>query len=1009
MKKLTSQNFRKTKSFLFVLLLQMLVTAAISQVRISGKVIGADGKGIPGISVTIRNTAFGAASDIEGNYSINANIKPGNYILDFTGIGFKSKEQAVQVGTAVSYTSDVQITEDVLGMDEVVVTGTGVATKKRQLGNSIATVSGRDLLKGGATSVDMALQGKVAGAQVNQNSGNPAGGISVRLRGPSTISGSSDPLYIIDGVIVNNDSRQLIDLGGYAQNRLVDLNPNDIERIEIIKGAAAAAIYGSRANNGVVQIFTKKGREGKPQISFSTQVKSSSLRKKMDYNQVPFRYTNLASNADKTTTPVQRYDYQDLIFQNGIGTENSVSVSGGSAGTKYYVSLNNLYNQGIIKETDFSRNGIRLNLQQKISNLVSLNVNAAYSYSSSHELPNGGINEAYGALTGFIFANNFVNPAKDPVTGLYPPVGGNNLRRTNPLEAIDRFDFEQRTGRLVASGQLVFKPMAGLNIEYTSGVDNYTQVATAYIPPKNTTPSYDGGFARRADATILQVNNDINISYQKNIQDNIQSTTSLGGTLQYIRTNTFGATAQQLGAFGSTINNGTISAGEFRSEQSIRGAFLQQTFGFFNRYFITGAIRADASSVYGEDERTQIYKKISGSYLISNEKFWGDNLKKIISSLKLRAAYGESGNLTAIGAFDRQTNYAPVIYSGQAGYTAPALLGNFNVKPERQNEIEVGFDMSLFRDRISIEFSYFTKDVKDLILNRTLAPSTGFVNRLVNIGTMKNDGFEFLIRGVPVDKKDLRWVSSLSYLTNKNVVDGVEGNGVLPFAGGFSQVAAVNGGPLGAYYSTFFARNPDGTFLLDAGGLPQRERGIQLPNGKYTIQRTAGGQPSGNILSKIIGNPLPKHVISFINEVDYKKFSFRMQWDAMQDFDVFNFTKRVGDRDLYGGLKGYEDELNGVVPKGTSTALFSIFENWIEDGSFVKLREVSVSYQLNPAFLKKNSLRLTLSGRNLLSFDNYSGWDPETNAAGQDNAVRGFDFVEVPLPRVIMFGINLNF
>jgi TonB-linked SusC/RagA family outer membrane protein len=996
------------RAFSFALLLQLATVLAVAQVQISGKVTGTDGKGIPSVSVQIRNTNFGTTTDVNGNYSFKATIKAGAYVMEFSGIGFKNATSSF-TAAAADITVNATITEDVLGLDEVVVTGTGVATRKRQLGNSIATVSGRELTRGGATSVDMALQGKVAGAQVNQNSGNPAGGISVRLRGPSTISGSSDPLYIIDGVIVNNDSRQLIDLGGYAQNRLVDLNPNDIERIEIIKGAAAAAIYGSRANNGVVQIFTKKGKEGKPQISFSTQVKSSSLRKKMEFNEVPFRYTNLANNADKTTAAVQRYDYQDMIFRNAFGTENGVSLSGGSAGTKYYVSLNNLYNQGIVKATDFNRNGIRLNLQQKISNLASLNVNAAYSYSSSHEIPNGGINEAYGALTGFIFANNFVNPVKDPVTGIYPAVGGNNLRRTNPLEAIDRFDFQQSTGRLVASAQLVLKPMAGLNIEYTSGVDNYTQTATGYIPPKNTTPSYDGGFARRADATILQLNNDINISYQKKITENIQSTTSLGGTLQYTRTNTFGATAQQLGAFGSTINNGTISAGEFRSELTILGAFLQQTFGLYNRYFITAAVRADASSVYGEDNRTQVYKKFSGSYLISNEKFWGDKLRNVISSLKLRAAYGESGNLTAIGAFDRQTNYAPVIYSGQAGYVAPALLGNFTVKPERQNETEVGFDMSLLKDRVSIEFSYFTKDVKDLILNRTLAPSTGFNNRLVNVGTMKNKGFEFLIRAVPVDKRNFRWVSSLSYLTNKNVVNGVEGNGVLPFAGGFSQVAAVNGGPLGAYYSTFFARNTDGSLLLDANGLPQRERGIQLANGQYTIQRTTGGQPSGNILSKIIGNPLPKHVISFINELEYKKFTFRMQWDAMQEFDVFNFTKRVGDRDLYGGLKGYEDELNGKVPKGTSTALFSIFENWIEDGSFVKLREVSLSYELNPKFLKKNSLRFTLSGRNLLSIDKYSGWDPETNAAGQDNAVRGFDFVEVPLPRTILFSVNLNF
>ena len=190
--------------------------------------------------------------------------------------------------------------------------------------------------------------------------------------------------------------------------------------------------------------------------------------------------------------------------------------------------------------------------------------------------------------------------------------------------------------------------------------------------------------------------------------------------------------------------------------------------------------------------------------------------------------------------------------------------------------------------------------------------------------------------------------------------------------------------------------------------MPQRERGVQLANGEFTIGRTAG-QPSGATLVKVIGNPNPKHVISWINDMEYKKLSFRMQWDAMQDFDVFNFTKRVGDRDLYGGLKGYEDELNGKVPKGTSAALFGIFENWIEDGSFVKLREVSLSYTLNPKFLKKNPLRITFSGRNILSIDKYSGYDPEVNAAGQDNAVRGFDFVEVPLPRVFMVGLNLNF
>jgi TonB-dependent starch-binding outer membrane protein SusC len=265
------------------------------------------------------------------------------------------------------------------------------------------------------------------------------------------------------------------------------------------------------------------------------------------------------------------------------------------------------------------------------------------------------------------------------------------------------------------------------------------------------------------------------------------------------------------------------------------------------------------------------------------------------------------------------------------------------------------------------------------------------------------------VKAAPVQNASVQWSTIFSYTQNKNTVDGVEGSGVLPFAGGFGQVAAVNGYALGAFYSTFFARNEDGSLLLTPLGLPQRERGVQGANGTYTTMRDVSGQPTGAILSKVIGNPNPRHIVSWINDVTWKKLAFRMQWDGMLGFDVFNFTKRVGDRDLYGGLKGYEPELRGEVPKGTSTALFSIFENWIEDGSFIKLRELSVSYEFSPGVLGIRNMRVFVAGRNLLSIDDYSGYDPETNAAGQTNAVRGFDFVEVPIPRSYALGVNVKF
>jgi TonB-dependent starch-binding outer membrane protein SusC len=1005
----------KKRSMSLAFVLSLSASMALGQtVTITGKVTDVETQqALPGASVLVVGTSTGTITDADGNFSLNVNTGAKSIKIAISFIGYANTTFDVAVVNGSAAPVNAALLPDIQSLDEVVVTGTSVATSKRQLGNAISTLQAKDFQSGTGTSIDQLLTGKVAGAQITQNSGNPAGGISIRLRGPSTINGSSDPLFIIDGVIVNNDSPQLVDLGGYAQNRLVDINPNDIERIEVIKGAAAAAIYGSRANNGVVQIFTKRGKEGKAQIEFSTQFRVNEVRKTLPFNQHPFRFTNL-TNTDVTQVPVERFDFQDKIFRKGIGTENYVSVSGGSATSQYFFSGSNFYNQGIIDKTDFSRNGFRLRVQQKFGSRATLSVGANYTMSTSNEIPNGGINEAYGALTGFLFSNNTVNPeAKDPVTGRYVSTASvyNNLRRTNPLEAINRFEFTQRVSRFIGDAQFQLNLLEGLNLNYTLGIDTYTQLSQGYIPPGNTTPSYDLGFSRRGDQNVFQINNDITLTYQKDINDWIESTTGIGGTVQYDRSYSTVMTATQLGAFGQTINNGaSIIPSESRSERAFMGAYLQQTFGIKKKIFLTGAGRFDAASVYGISHRWQFFPKVSGSYVLSEEGFWKDNLSKVASSFKIRTAWGEAGNLTAIGAYDRFFNYDPANVGAFIGYAPRTALGNIDIKPERQTELELGFDLGLLKDRIGVEFTYYNKDVKDLILNRTLAPTTGFNNRFVNIGTMTNKGFEMQIRAVAIQSPSIKWTTTFGYTNNKNTVDGVEGNGVLPFAGGFGQVAAVNGYPLGAFFSTFFARNNDGSLLLNAAGIPQRELGVQGPDGTYTIGRnTTTGQPSGSPLSRVIGNPNPEHIVSWINEVDYKGFSFRMQFDGMLGFDVFNFTKRVGDNANYGGLKGYEAELRGEVPKGTSAALFGIFENWIEKGDFVKLREVSISYTVTPRFLGIQNMRVFISGRNLVSFDNYSGYDPETNAAGQSNAVRGFDFAEVPIPRTYAFGVNLKF
>ncbi len=974
-------------------------TLAQSRQTIKGVIKDARNKEpIPGAMIRLSGTTIGVASDVNGAYTLNASVADGSYSITVTYTGYRPVTRQVTLSQS-PVTLNVELSEDALSLNEVVVTGTGAATSKKQLGNAISTVSAKDLENSVATSIDQALAGKVAGAQISQNSGNPAGGISVRLRGNSSISGSSDPLYIVDGVIVNNSSSELVDLGGYSQNRLVDINPADIDRIEIIKGAAGAAIYGSRASNGVVQIFTKRGKSGAPVVNLSTQFKSNTIRKKLEYNDYPFRYANTVAT-DLTQVPVERYDLQDLIFRDAYGNETNVSVSGGTENTQYYMSGSYLGNQGIINNSNFQRGTARLRVDQRFNDWIKVSLGLNYTLSGSKEIPNGGINEAYGALTGFIFGNNFVNPSADPTTGIYPTLAPAGLLRTNPLEALNRFDFNQKTSRLIGDLQVNITPVKNLSINYTLGYDNSTQLATGFIPVGNTSPSYSTGYSRRADRIALLMNNDLNVSYKGKLGD-FEFTTAVGATAQTERISTAGITGTQLSPVSQVASGGAgLAVSDARSTLNILGFYAQETIGFKNKMYLTGAIRNDVASSFGQDNRWQYYPKVSGTYILSEEEFWkNSSLGSIVPTFKLRASYGQSGNLTAIGAYDRFTNYNPVSLSGLPGVAPSTLLGNASVKPERQTEKEVGLDASFLNDRLGFEFSYYSKSVKDLLLGVNLRPSTGYSTQFQNVGNMTNRGFELMVRGIPVQQERFQWNASIIFSKNKNKVFDIPG-GLLTFPGGFGQVAAVEGYPLGAFYATAFARNADGSLLLTPAGLPQRE----------TVGRTAEGQPTGTIVNRVIGDPNPKWTGSFINEFNVgKDFSFRMQWDASYGGDVFNFTKRVGDRDLYGGLAGYEPELRGEVPKGTSAALFSIMENWIEDGSYLKLREISASYNLRFKFLKSKPLRVTLSGRNLLSIDNYSGWDPETNAAGQSGAVRGFDFVEVPIPRTIALGFNYSF
>ena len=1027
-----------SKSFLLLFVFSMLVICVSAQVTISGKVTDETGKAVPGITVLVKGSTQGSATDAGGNYRLTAALKPGNYTLLFSGVGFEATTAALTVGTAASYTLDGTVTTKVSKLDEVIVTGTSAGTTRRQLGSYISSVNADELTKGATGNVLAALQGKTAGAQISQNSGDPAGGMSVRLRGISSISSSSEPLYIIDGVIVNNGTNRVTNtqsgydgaqvVGTIGQSRLVDINPQDIDRIEVLNGAAAAAIYGSRANAGVVQIFTKKGKTGAPKVSFSTSILSSSLRKKIGVNQAPIKFggptdgvgaqtQDILTPALTNTTAVTRYDYQDYIFRSALGTDNNVSVSGGTDKTKYYVSASYFFNQGIIKNTDFQRYSFRSNVDQTLNKWLSFNIGLNYINSSANEKPDG--NSFYSPMNSVTIIGNFHNIQQRDALGNIQAVGERG--RANPVSVIEDIKQKQTTNRVIANLGFKLKPIKHLNIDYTMGIDNYAQNGNTYIPPfaYNVSTAFWGGgatldptqngYASAATNNFFAINHDLNATYNIDISKSINSVTQVGFSQQYEKNNFILSQGRGLAPFVQTVNGAStvIPGTDDRSEISVSGAFVQQNFKFRNQFFVTGAVRVDGSSVFGAKQRNQVYTKASGSYVISGTDFWEKmGVSKWWNLFKLRVAYGESGNLTGIGAYSRFNTYAATSFIGRTSLTSSATLANENVKPERQQELEFGADLSFFSSRLGLTVNVYNKKVKDLLINRFIAPSNGFSSLQDNFGSLENKGFEVVLTGSPVATKDLRWDVTAIYNHNRNKAINIGQALNLLSTNAGAPVAIIQGQPIGVFYGTFFAVAADGSQVKNTAGIPQTEKGTQTSVLSYTTARDVNGLPSGTTLRKIVGNPNPKYTGSIVNEVSWKKLSFRAQLDFLQGADVWNADWRTR-QGVGNGLVAEQEDL-GKIPRGYVAGVYAI-EQWrVDNGAYVKLRELSLNYDFGK-IKSISDITVSFSGRNLVSWDKYKGYDPEVNAGGQSTILRGIDFGAVPIPKTFSLGIKASF
>jgi len=1027
-----------SRLMMVLVLLSGITITSFAQVVISGKVTNQkDNSAIEGISIVIKGTNKGVNTDNNGTFSITHNAS-GVITLNASGVGFKSQDITVDAKGATK-NINIVLVEQYSKLDEVVVTGTSAGTTKRQLGSYVSTVSADELSTSGSSNVLAALQGKTAGAQISQNSGDPAGGVSVRLRGTSSVLSSSEPLYIVDGVIINNATNRVTNtsgnydgnnfVGSIGQNRMVDINPADIDHIEVLNGAAAAATYGSRANAGVIQIFTKRGKTGAPKVSFSSSYLNSSLRKKLEVNQSPTKFGGptdgpgaltqdiITAPLATTTTAVTRYDYQDYIFRTAAGTDNTISISGGTDKTKYYFGGSYFFNQGIINNTDFQRFSFRTNIDQTVNKWISMNLGINYTNSAANEKPDG--QSFFSPTNSITIIGNFHNIWERDANGNIKAIGERG--RVNPVSVMEDIKQKQATNRVISNFGIKLKPIKHLSVDYLMGVDNYSQNGTTYIPPyayNASTGFYGGGatldptqngYASTASNSFFQINHDLNANYNIDITRDINSTTQVGFSQQYEKNNYILFQGRGFAPFIQTVNGAsTILPGvDDRSEISVSGTYIQQNFKYRNYLFLTGAIRNDGSSVFGANQRNQTYKKGSLSFVVSSTDTWNSlGISKVIDLFKVRAAYGESGNLTGIGAYSRFNSYSSNSFLGRSALNSSSTLANENVKPERQAETEFGLDLGAFNNRVGLTVNVYNKKVTDLLINRQLSPTNGFSSVLDNFGSLENKGYELMLSLTPVQTKNLKWEMTTIYNHNENKALKIGQALTLLSTNAGAPVAIIEGQPIGVFYGTYFSRNADGSYLTNTAGIPQTAKGTQTAVTNPTEAKDANGLPTGTVLRKVIGNPNPDYTGSVVNEVTYKKLSLRAQVDFVKGVDVFNADFRT--RQGVGNGKVAEQEQRGTIPRGFITGVYAIEEWRVDKGDYVKLRELSLSYNLGKVAFA-NNLSINFSGRNLISWDNYKGYDPEVNAAGQSTLLRGIDFGSTPIPRSFSFGIKADF
>jgi len=757
------------------------------QRTISGKVTDSGGQPLPGVTVVVKGTTQGTVTNANGNYSLS-NI-PDDATLVFSFIGLRTQEVAVGTQNVIN----VLLQEETFGIDEVVAIGYGTV-KKSDLTGSVSSVSNEDFNKGVNSSVDQAIMGKVAGVQIRQTSAEPGGGVSIRIRGASSINAGNEPLYVIDGLPIDNSP--LISTGGGAgtdanpnpKNPLSSLNPNNIESIEILKDASATAIYGSRGANGVILVTTKTGKTGKSKIDFDYYSGVQNLAQK--YNILNAREYMDAINAisdDRGDSPVfsqedmstvgNGTDWQDEVTRTGSVQNYNLTFSGGAQDVNYYISTNYFNHQGIIKNSGMERYALKTNLTGKISERFNLTLNMNASLVDDDAAVTG---ETHNENAGVIYAAVFYDPTlpvKD-ANGNY--TDSDLLLLPNPATIYAGIDNNIQTIRIFGNIAMNYQITDELSTKLNFGTDIQNARRDIYNSKITFQGKGNNGLAFINSVNRSNVLAEYTLNYLKTINEDHVITALLGITYQDFINRGYSSSISDFPTDILKTNNLSFGNGDYASVNSFKAGnsllsyIGRVNYNLYNKFLITGSIRADGSSRFGENNKFGYFPSFAFAWKLQEEKF----IPELFNELKLRTSWGITGNqdIANYTSLSTYTSIGSAIFNeGQSTATGPSRLANPNLKWESTDQLNVGIDAGILGGRISGSIDYFIKNTWDMLIYLPLPRSSGYGGQLINIGKMRNTGFEAMLQSRNIVKKDFNWNTTINFSTIKNEVLDIGG------------------------------------------------------------------------------------------------------------------------------------------------------------------------------------------------------------------------------------------